>query len=105
MDPSDKLDELLRNLYGMSHIIAWAIFLPGSLLVVLIKCCLTCNDEYTYNQSRLIQKYQQAEDEIMAKRIEKLAEQHAAANIGFFFSEPRFGFSTASLGYHGSTYR
>ena len=101
MDPSDKLDELLRNLYGMSHIIAWAIFLPGSLLVVLIQCCLTCNDEYTYNQSRLIQKYQETEDEIMAKQIEKLAEKYAEDNIGFFFSEPRLGFPMASLGYHG----
>ena len=73
----------------MSHIIAWAIFLPGAFLGVLAKCCLACNDEYTYNQSRLIHQYQRIEEEVMAKKIEEVAKNHAEENVEFFFNEPR----------------
>ena len=73
----------------MSHIIAWAIFLPGALLGVLAKCCMACNDEYTYNQSRLIHQYQKIEEEVMAKKIEEIAKNYAEDNVEFFFNEPR----------------
>lgn len=73
----------------MSHIIAWAIFLPGAFLGVLAKCCIACNDEYTYNQSRLIHQYQKIEEEVMAKKIEEVAKNYAEENVGFFFNEPR----------------
>lgn len=80
---------MLRNLYGMSHIIAWGIFLPGAFLIVLFKCCLTCHDEYTYNQSRLIHRYEEIEDEVMDEKIQEVAKKQAEDNIGFFFHEPR----------------
>ena len=89
VDPANKLDEMLRNLYGMSHIIAWGIFLPGAFFIVLLKCCLTCHDEYTYNQSRLIHKYEEIEDEVMDEKIQEVAKKQAEDNIGFFFHEPR----------------
>lgn len=89
VDPTNKLDEMLRNLYGMSHIIAWGIFLPGAFFIVLFKCCLTCHDEYTYNQSRLIHKYEEIEDEVMDEKIQEVAKKQAEDNIGFFFHEPR----------------
>ena len=88
---------MLRNLYGMSHIIAWGIFLPGAFLIVLFKCCLTCHDEYTYNQSRLIHRYEEIEDEVMDEKIQEVAKKQAEDNIGFFFHEPRLWLMTSSF--------
>ena len=47
------------------------------------------SETYTYNQSRYIKAYQEAEEEQMAKKIKSHALEKATENIQFFFSEKR----------------
>ena len=84
-----ETEVLIRNLYGQSHIIGWAIVIPGLFVYVLYKCIAACGDKYTYNQSRYIHAYNKLEEEFMAKTIEAHALEKAQENISFFFSQKR----------------
>ena len=42
VDPNDEVAVIVNNLYAQSHIIAWAIFVPGMFVYILLKCIGSC---------------------------------------------------------------